>query len=84
MWGLWQLLWRSVLLYPIAVGLMLLYVGFWMAVFSLPLLIIFFVWISEWRLAVLAVAIWFPMLFLTRWKRIHLDSKDVLNKFENV
>ena len=39
---------------------------------------------EEWRLAVTLMAIWIPLLFLTRWKRLYVDAKDQLNEFENV
>ena len=82
--GLWELLWRSALFLPFALVLMTLYFSYWTAVFALPVASIALAVRSEWLGAVLCSAAWIPLLFLTRWKRLHVDRKDALNEFENV
>jgi len=82
--GLWQLLWRSTLFLPVALVLMTLYLLFWIAVFALPLASIALAIDSRWLWAVVCFVSWIPLLFLTRWKRVHVDSKDAPNEYENV
>jgi hypothetical protein len=82
--GLWQLLWRSIVFLPVAVLLTTLYLAFWCAIIALPLLTLFHACLREWEWAGLFVVIWLPLLFLTRWKRLHIDQKDLVNEHENV
>jgi len=82
--GLWELFWRSSLFLPFAVVLMTLYVSFWTAVFALPIAVIALAVQSRWLAAVSCFLVWLPLLFLTRWKRLHVDRKDALNEYENV
>jgi hypothetical protein len=82
--GLWQLFWRSVVFLPVAMVLMTLYLLFWMAVVVLPLAAIALAIKLMWLEAALCFVTWIPLLFLTRWKRLHIDRKDALNEFENV
>jgi len=82
--GLWQLFWRSAVYLPVAVVLMFLYTAFWMAVVVLPIAAVALAVESLWLEAVLCFMAWIPLLFLTRWKRLHVDRKDALNEHENV
>jgi hypothetical protein len=82
--GLWQLFWRSIVFLPVAVVLMTLYFAFWIAAWVLPVAAALHAYLSEWGWSCVLMAIWMPTLFLTRWKRLHLDSRDVLNEHENV
>jgi len=82
--GLWQLLWRSTLFLPVALVLMTLYLLFWTAVFALPVAVIALAIGSSWLGAAACLVAWIPLLFLTRWKRIHVDRRDALNESENV
>lgn len=76
--------WRSAVFLPVALVLMVLYCSFWMAVFVLPVAVVAFAVESLWSSAVLCLVAWIPLLCLTRWKRVHIDSKDALNEYENV
>jgi hypothetical protein len=82
--GFWQLLWCSVVWAPVAVVLTFLYVIFWVSVFLLPLLAVVCAIESLWRWTAFFVVAWVPLRFLTRWKRLHLDSKDILNERDNL
>ena len=82
--GLLQLFWRSFVFFPVAVVLMILYFSFWIALVFLPLAAALYACLSEWPRAVALIAAWIPLLLLTRWKRLHLDSKDYPNEHENV
>lgn len=39
---------------------------------------------SFWTWAALCAVAWISLRFLTRWNRLHIDSKDALNEYENV
>jgi hypothetical protein len=82
--GLWGLLWRSMVVLPVAIVLMTLYLAFWVAVMLLPVTAVFLAFFSEWIWAGTTIAMWIPLLFLTRWNRLHVDSRDTLNEHENV
>ena len=82
--GLWELLWRSMVLLPVAVALMILHCAFWAAVFLLPVVAVVFAIQSLWQWAMVCLMVWIPLLLLTRWRRVHVDSKDALNAHENV
>ena len=82
--GLWQLFWRSFVFLPVAVILSMFYFGFWIALVFLPLDAAFHAYLLEWGWATALTAIWIPLLFLTRCKRLHIESKDILNERENV
>jgi len=82
--GLWQLFWRSVVYLPVAVVLMTLYILFWVAVVALPLAALALAIKLLWLEATLCFVLWIPLLFLTRWKHLHVDRKDQLNEAENV
>lgn len=82
--GLWQLFWRAVVLFPVAVMLMVLYLAFWAAVFVLPLAAIICASQAMWLRAAVTVVCWIPLLLVSRWKKLRIDSKDILNERENV
>ena len=82
--GLWQLFWRSFVFLPVAVVLTLFYFVFWIAVVFLPLAAALHAYLSEWGWASALIAAWIPLLLLARWKRLHIESKDILNERENV
>jgi hypothetical protein len=82
--GLWRLFWRAVVLFPVAVILMVLYLAFWTAVFVLPLAAIICAIQSMWLWAAVNIVCWIPLLLVSRWKKLHIDSKDILNERENV
>jgi hypothetical protein len=82
--GLWQLFWRSVVLFPVAVILMVLYLAFWTAVLVLPLAAIICAIQSMWLWAAINVICWIPLLLISRWRRLHIDARDILNDRENV
>lgn len=82
--GLWQLFWRSFVFFPVAVVLMTLYFAFWTSVFCLPIAAALHAYLSEWGWVVALTVVWILLLFLIRWKHLHLDSKAFLNEHENV
>ena len=82
--GLLQLFWRSFVFFPVAVVLMILYFSFWIALVFLPFAAVLHAYLSEWSWAGALIAIWIPLLVLTRWKRLHPDSKNFPNEHENV
>ena len=82
--GLWGLFWRSAILLPVAVALTMLYFAFWTAVAILPIAAIYLCCLTDWTLGIALLLAWIPLLFLTRWKKLHVSSKDTLNEFENV
>ncbi|HMP84788.1 MAG TPA: hypothetical protein PKA41_19010 [Verrucomicrobiota bacterium] len=82
--GLWGLLWRSVVFAPFVVVLTTLYLTFLAAVLALPLLAILHTYLREWNVVLLCIAMWLPLLPLTRWKRLHIDPKDDLNGQDNI
>jgi len=82
--GLWSLLWRATLFLPLALILMIFYLGAWMGVFFLPICEIYFVWQTEWLFAIITLVLWISLFLLTRWERFRVDSKDDLNGRENI
>jgi|GEM_PF-1878898 len=82
--GVWQLFWRSVVFLPVALVLLTLYCLFWLAVFALPIAMVALAVESLWLSAAGCFVAWIPLLWLTRWKRLHLDRRDTLNEYENV
>jgi len=63
---------------------MFLYSSFWTAVVVLPIAAVALAVESLWLEAVLCSLAWIPLLFLTRWKGLHVDRRDQLNEYENV
>jgi membrane protein implicated in regulation of membrane protease activity len=82
--GLWSLLWRATLLFPLAALLMTGFFLVWMGVLLLPICAIYFVWLGEWSFMLITSVVWILLFLLTRWKRFRIDPKDDLNGRENI
>jgi len=80
----WSLLWRSVLLLPLASLFLVIFFGLWVGVVLLPIAGIFFLYQREWGQAALTFALWIVLLILTRWKIFKAARKDFPNEQENV
>jgi hypothetical protein len=78
--ALWGLFWRSIVFFPLGLVLSIA----WLAKFLLPLAGIVFVLSKQWIYAVIAFAVWAPIAFLFRWKRLADDPKDWPNDQENI
>ncbi|HEY1788117.1 MAG TPA: hypothetical protein VGJ73_08180 [Verrucomicrobiae bacterium] len=77
--GLWGLLWHSMLFLPVAVILYAAWFFIWASVFTLPVIAVFALVFGDWLYAAESCALWVPLLFLSRWKRLHVNSKDTLD-----
>jgi hypothetical protein len=82
--GVWQLGWRSVVFLPLALVLSTLWLAYWIGVWVLPMLAVIFALRGEWLKTAGAVAVWVPLVLISRWKRLRIDAKDRLNEQENV
>jgi hypothetical protein len=82
--GFWGLFWRSIVFLPMGIIFLLLWGTTWVAVFVLPLVVISLLLYGDWLYALAAVAAWIAFLFLSRWKRLRIDRKDILNEGENI
>jgi hypothetical protein len=65
--GLWSLLWRSVVLLPVAVAFLCLLYSAWVGVVCLPVAAAISILDSKWWPAAAYVALWFPSWFFVRW-----------------
>jgi len=77
-------LWRAKLLTPLALVFTAVFLVAWIGVFVLPFCEVYFLYQTEWLLALIALVGWVLSLLLTRWKRFKIDSKDILNEHENI
>ena len=82
--GFWGLFWRSAVFLPLAMVLTSLWLAVWTAVYVLPVLAVYFLVLREWWHGALTLGVWFLFLLLSRWKRLHVDKKDILNENENL
>jgi membrane protein implicated in regulation of membrane protease activity len=77
--GLWGLLWRSVVLLPVAILLYTAWFLFWASVLVLPFVALISLALGDWLYALGLFALWVPLFFLSRWKKLRINSKDTLN-----
>jgi hypothetical protein len=77
--GLWGLLWRSVVLLPVAILLYTAWFLFWAAVIFLPVAVVVMLALGDWLYAAGLFALWFPLFLMRRWKKLRVDSKDTLD-----
>jgi hypothetical protein len=82
--GIWGLFWRAIVLLPVAIVLMTLHLAFWCVVYTLPITAIILACQGMWHWAFFAMIVWIPLLFLSRWRLLHIHPKDRLNSQENV
>jgi hypothetical protein len=82
--ALWGLLWRSIVFLPFTLFLTIVWFSIWTAVYALPLVAVFLLVEAQWVYAVVAIVSWSLLFILSRWKKLHVDSKDTLNGNENI
>jgi hypothetical protein len=74
----WSLLWRSVVLMPLATVYMAIICAAYSAVFVLPIAVGFYLWLADWWLAVGCAAGWVPAFLFLRWtlRRCRSETKS--------
>jgi hypothetical protein len=68
-----------VVFFPFAIALYLIWVLVWASVFTLPLIAVFSLVLGYWLYAAELSVLWAALFFLSRWKKLHVDSKDTLD-----
>jgi hypothetical protein len=82
--AVWGLLWRATVLFPAAFLLMTLFLLYWGAVYFLPVAAVVLASQSQWEWATFCILAWIPLLYLSRWGRLHIDRHDKINSQENL
>jgi len=65
--GLWALLWHSVVLLPVALGMFGLYCCAWIGLVAFPVVSGIFLSYSDWRDGLLCMVPWPVCLVVVRW-----------------
>ena len=82
--ALWSLLWRAVLLTPLAMLFGTVWLLVRMGIYVLPFVEILLVWNQEWFLAAIVPMVWVLAFGLRRWKWFRHDRGDFPNEQENI
>jgi hypothetical protein len=82
--GLWSLLWRAVLLTPLAIIFGIIWVMARPLLFLLPICGFCYLWEHDWLFASIVAVVWILLFCFTRSTWFKMDRKDFPNEQENV
>jgi hypothetical protein len=68
--GVWAILWRSFVFLPYMLLAFLSVGGVWLSRWVLPIWIAFFLYLQEWRQAIIAFAFWLLAMWVYRCLRL--------------